>query len=102
MSAAQPFHTVLLYPQAVEVLGEAIAAYVGDGPLGPHIVCRQVNASGAFFEMIFDGTDDTGKPVEIEVMVPHGFIQMVLSVREEGRIGFGRGGPLAAAGLGPY
>jgi hypothetical protein len=102
MSAAQPFHTVLLFPQAVETLGEALSAYVAGGPLGPHIVCRQVNASGAFFEMIFDGKDEAGKPVEIEVMVPHGFIRMVLSIREEGGIGFGRGGPLAAAGLGPY
>lgn len=102
MSVAQPGHTVLLFPQAVETLGEAIAAHVGDGPLGPHIVCRQINASGAFFEMVFDATDAQGHPVEIEVMVPHGFIRMVMSVREEGRIGFGPGGPLAAAGLGPY
>jgi hypothetical protein len=38
--------------------------------------------------MVFEGTDDDDRPVDIEVMIPHGFVRMVLSVRGEGVFGF--------------
>lgn len=88
MSADQPFYAVLLFPQAIEALGNAIAGYLRDGDLGPHLVCKRIDATGAFFEMVFDGRDPQGKPVDIEVMVPHNFIRMVMSVRGEGGFGF--------------
>lgn len=88
MTADHPFYAVLLFPQAVEALGTAIASYIRSGDFGPHIVCKQVSTSGPYFEMTFDGEDKDGKPVEIEVMLPHAFIRMVLSVRDEGGFGF--------------
>lgn len=88
MTVEHPFYAVLLFPQAVETLGTAIASHIRSGDFGPHIICKQINATGPFFEMKFDGEDKDGKPVEIEVMVPHAFIRMVLSVRGDGGFGF--------------
>lgn len=88
MSVEQPFHAVLLFPHAIEALGPAISGYLRDGDLGPHIVCKRMDATGPFFEMVFDGRNPQGQPVEIEVMVPHNFIRMVMSVRGEEAFGF--------------
>lgn len=88
MNAEQPFYAVLLFPQAVEALGGAIATHIRSGAFGPHVVCRQIGSSGPFFEMVFEGTEGDGQPVEIEVMIPHAFVRMVLSVRGEGVFGF--------------
>lgn len=88
MSAGQPFYAVLLFGQAVEAMGGAIASHIRSGAFGPHVVCRRIGSSGPFFEMVFEGSDGDGKPVEIEVMIPHGFVRMVLSVRGEGVFGF--------------
>lgn len=88
MNAGQPFYAVLLFPQAVEALGGAIAKHIRDGAYGPHMVCRRIGSSGPFFEIVFEGTDGDDRPVDIEVMIPHGFVRMVLSVRGEGVFGF--------------
>lgn len=87
MPTEHPFYAVLLFPQAVETLGAAIASHIRTGAFGPHIVCKAISANGPFFEMVFEGLSE-GRPVEIEVMVPHGFVRMVLSVRGEGSFGF--------------
>lgn len=87
MTTEHAFYAVLLFPQAVETLGAAIASHIRTGTFGPHIICKTISANGPFFEMIFDGHSE-GRPVEIEVMVPHSFVRMVLSVRGEGSFGF--------------
>ena len=46
-----PYYAVFLYPQAVEVLGEPIKPYLVDGPGGPHILCAEIDSSGALFGM---------------------------------------------------
>ena len=97
MTADHSFYAVLLFPQAVETLGTAIASHIRSGDFGPHIVCKQISATGPFFEMTFDGEDKDGKSVEIEVMIPHTFIRMVLSVRGDGGFGFQRTVPAPAA-----
>lgn len=103
MSSERPFYAVLLYPQAVEALGAAITPHLREGDLGPHLVCKQINTSGALFELRFDGQGANGKPVEIEMMLPHGFIRMVLSVRGEDSFGFspGRFAPPSPGGEAP-
>lgn len=89
-SNENPSVAVLLFPQAVEAIGGALGGHIRDGDLGPHILCRQVNANGPYFEMLFDGQDAAGRSVEMEVMVPHGYIRLVMSVRGEDSFGFAR------------
>lgn len=81
---------VLLFPQAVEAIAGALGGHIREGDFGPHILCRQVNSNGPYFEMLFDGQDASGRPVEMEVMLPHGYIRMVMSVRGEDSFGFAR------------
>lgn len=90
MSNDQPSVAVLLFPQAVEAIAGALGGHIREGELGPHILCRQVNSNGPYFEMIFDGQDAAGRAVEMEVMVPHGYIRLVMSVRGDDSFGFAR------------
>jgi hypothetical protein len=83
-----PYYAVFLYPQAVEVLGEPIKPYLVDGPGGPHILCAEIDSSGALFGMTLVGKDDQGKPLELEIMLPQGMVKLVMSVHGEHGIGF--------------
>lgn len=90
MSNDLPSVAVLLFPQAVEAIAGALGGHIRDGELGPHILCRQVNTNGPYFEMVFDGKDAAGNAVEMQVMVPHGYIRLVMSVRGDDSFGFAR------------
>ena len=39
-------YAVFLFPQAIETLGAVIHPYVTDAPVGPHIVCSEVDTAG--------------------------------------------------------
>jgi hypothetical protein len=91
VSNEQPSVAVLFFPQAVEAIGGALGGHLRDGEqLGPHVLCRQVNSNGPYFEMTFEGRDGAGNEVEMQVMVPHGYIRLVMSVRGDDRFGFAR------------
>jgi len=82
-------YAVFLFPQAVEVLGEAIKPYLVEGPSGPHILCMEVDTGGAFCEMTLHGRSADGKSVELELMVPTGMIRLIVTVHgEDGVFGF--------------
>ena len=83
-----PYYAVFLFPQALEALGAPIRPYVTDGPGGPHIVCAEVDSSGALFGMTLAGKDANGKPLELEIMLPHAMVKLVMSVHGEHAIGF--------------
>ncbi len=91
MSNEHPSVAVLLFPQAVEAIGGALGGHLRDSEqLGPHVLCRQVNSNGPYFEMIFEGKDPAGAEVEMQVMAPHGYVRLVMSVRGEDSFGFAR------------
>ena len=79
---------VFLHTQALEVLGEAIRPYLSEGPAGLHLLCRDVETGGALVEVSMDGRNKEGKPVELELMIPTGFVRLVVSVRSDGDFGF--------------
>ena len=83
-----PYYAVFLFPQAVEMLGEPIKPYLVDGPGGPHILCAEIDSSGSLFGMTLLGKDDAGKPLELEIMLQHAMIKLVMSVHGEHDIGF--------------
>jgi hypothetical protein len=69
MNEANGF-AVFFFPQALEALGEAIKPYLQDGPAGDHVVCNEIDTSGALVEMTMRGTTKDGQPVALELMVP--------------------------------
>jgi hypothetical protein len=81
-------YAVFLYPQALEVLGEAVKPYITDGPQGPHIVCAEIDTGGAFCELTLHGKNSDGKNIELELMLPGSMIRLIVSLHGEGG-GFG-------------
>jgi hypothetical protein len=81
---------VFLFPQAIETLGTVIKPYLTDAAtVGPHIVCSEVDPSGPFFTLTVQGRNADGKAVEAELLMPHGFIKLVVSLHSEHGFGFG-------------
>lgn len=85
------FHAVFLHPGALEALGAAITPYLSDGPLGKHVVCREIDSGGPFFGMTIVGTASDGRTVELDLMIPSNMVLMVLSAHGEGAFGFQQG-----------
>lgn len=82
-------YAVFFFPQALEVLGDAIRPYLLDGPAGPHLLCREIDTGGAFTEMTLEGRDPDGRVVSLELMVPGSMVRMIVSAHGEGSFGFG-------------
>jgi len=82
-------YAVFLYPQALEILGEAILPYLHDGPHGPHVLCGAIDTGGALIDMTLTGRTADGQDVEIELMIPTGMVRMIVSARSDAMFGFG-------------
>ncbi|BDU17342.1 hypothetical protein [Lysobacter auxotrophicus] len=82
-------YAVFLYPQALEILGEAIRPYLLDGPHGPHVMCTAIDTGGALIDMTLHGRSEDGHEVEIELMIPTGMVRMIVSARSDAAFGFG-------------
>lgn len=81
-------YAVFLFPQALEALGEPIKPYLRDGPGGPHIVCAEIDASGALFGMTLAGKGPKSEALELEIMLPSAMVKLVMSMHGEHEIGF--------------
>jgi len=88
--AEQQIYVVFLFPQALDVLGEAIKPYLSEGPAGAHLLCSEIDTGGTFCEMTVQGRSAADKPIEIELMVPVAMIRLIVSVLDgEHEFGFG-------------
>lgn len=83
-----PTYGVYLYPQAVEALGEPVKPYLQDGPGGSHFICASIDVSGPLFGMILPGRHSDGRPSELEIMIPHAMVRLVMSIHSEHDFGF--------------
>ncbi len=84
----QTMFAVFIHAAALEALGEPIKPYLSDGAHGPHVMCREIDSGGAFFEMTIEGTDADGHTVELELMIPSAMVRMVVSTHSDGLFGF--------------
>jgi hypothetical protein len=82
------FFAVFLHPQALEVLGETVKPYLRAGPPDVHLLVNEVDTSGPYLNCWLPGQDPQGKEIEIELLIPHGFVRLVMSVRSEQEFGF--------------
>jgi hypothetical protein len=81
---------VFLFPQAIDALGEVIKPYLTDAAaVGPHIVCSEVDSAGPLFTLTVQGHNAQGRAIEAELMMPHSFIKLVVSLHSEHDFGFG-------------
>ena len=79
---------VFFYPQALEVLGEAIKPYLQDSPVGAHVACEEIDTAGGFVEMTMRGRNSEGQDVTLELMVPGSMVRMIVSSQQDGAFGF--------------
>jgi hypothetical protein len=84
----QTMYAVFIHPTALEALGEPIKPFLTDGPHGQHVVCREIDSGGAFFEMLIEGTAADGREMELELMIPSAMVRMVVSTHSDGVFGF--------------
>jgi hypothetical protein len=82
-------YAVFFFPQALEALGDAIKPYLQDGPMGPHVICNEIDTGGALLEMTIQGVTSEGKAVMLELMVPGSMVRMVVSSQSDATFGFG-------------
>ena len=73
-------YAVYLHAQALEALGEPIKPYITEGTAGQHLVCREIDTSGSFCEMVLLRSNPNGKSLELEVMIPNGMVRLVVSI----------------------
>ena len=81
-------YAVFFFPPALEALGDAIKPYLQEGPLGPHVPCREVDTAGAFIEMTLEGQTAQGGKVALELMVPGSMVRMIVSAHGDNEFGF--------------
>ena len=72
-------YCVFFHSQALDVLGEAVAPYLSDGPAGKFLLCREIDTGGSFCEIQLLGTGADGKALDVELMIPTGMIRLVIS-----------------------
>jgi len=83
-------YAVYFHAQALEVLGEAFKHYLIESPEGLHVLCREIDTSGAFCQLSLVGSTPNAKPLDVEAMIPSGMIRLVISVSgNEIDFGFG-------------
>jgi len=81
-------YAVFFFPPALEALGDAIKPYLQDGPVGPHVPCREVDTGGAFIEMTLEGRAPDGRVIALELMVPGNMVRMIVSAHSDNEFGF--------------
>ncbi len=81
-------HAVFIHTGALETLGAAIKPYLTDGPQGMHLLCKEIDSGGAFFEMVLDSHAADGALVEVELMIPAAMVRLVISAHSEDAFGF--------------
>lgn len=82
-------YAVFFFPQALEALGGAIEPFLRDGPSGPHVLCHEIDTSGALLEMTIQGINGEGDSVLRELMVPASMVRMIVSSQSDAAFGFG-------------
>ncbi len=81
-------YAVFFFAPALEALGDAIKPYLQDGPVGPHVPCREVDTGGAFIEMTLHGQAPDGRVIALELMVPGNMVRMIVSAHSDNEFGF--------------
>lgn len=82
-------YAVFFFPQALEVLGEAVKPYLQDSPAGAHVLCNEIDTGGSLVEMTLRGRDTENRDLALELMVPVSMVRMVVSTRSDESFGFG-------------
>ena len=77
-------------PQIDVALGGIIAPYLQHEGGEPRLLCREVDTGGALIELTVMLPNEEGGEMEVELMMPGNMVRMIVSVKHDGRFGFGR------------
>ena len=75
----QRTYKVYFHPQSLDVLGEALKPFLVESAEGQHLLCKEIDTTGAFCELTLAGSDSKGQPLDVEVIIPSGMIRLVIS-----------------------
>lgn len=81
-------YAVFLFPQAIEALGEAIAPFLFDSPMGQHIACREIDTGGALVQLTVHTRGSDGVQGEMTLMMPVNMVRLVISRATSLQFGF--------------
>ena len=90
--AADSGYAVFFFPAALEALGPAIDPYLVRDNGEPHVLCSEVDTSGAFIEATLEGASAAGDAQTVELMFPANMVRMIVTVQRSGAFGFARPG----------
>ncbi|RMH94542.1 hypothetical protein EBB59_02405 [Lysobacter pythonis] len=83
-------YAVYLFPAAVEALGGIVQPYLSHPGGEPCLQCREVDTGGVLIEMTLAIENPEGGPLEVELMLPANMVRMIVTLKHDGRFGFGR------------
>lgn len=81
------FAVVLVEQAALElraIFGGSLQTPEG---LPPYVLCKAVNPAGPYFHMTLD-QEYEGKPIQIEVQIPHAYVRGVVNAPDLRPLGF--------------
>jgi hypothetical protein len=81
---------VLLYKEAYEDIGDILAPYVSEGPIGKYIYCKTAQEHGSFLDMTFtpELCADTVKE-DMLISVPLRYVKFMTTSSASLPMGFG-------------
>lgn len=80
---------VLLTEYGLQELGNAIAPYLQEGPIGKFIYCESAVQHGSFIEMVFDPKHTDGSiKTRMVISVPLQFVKFMATAEDTLTIGF--------------
>lgn len=84
-------YAVLLFKEAIEVLGDALEPYLFSGPMGRHLYCKKLEHIGGFIEMTFTpGQVKHRIESDVNLQLPSQFVKFITYANDgdQKKIGF--------------
>ncbi len=75
----QRSYKVYFHPQSLDALGDALKPFLVESVEGQHLLCKEIDVTGAFCELTLTGSDSKGQPLDVEVIIPSGMVRLVIS-----------------------
>lgn len=84
-------YAVLLFNEAIEVLGVALEPYFLSGPVGKHLYCRKLEHIGGFIELTFTPEQVRHSiKSDVNIQIPSHFVKFIAYANDDDqkKIGF--------------
>jgi hypothetical protein len=86
--ASKQTYSVLLFAEAIEVLGDAIKPFLRTGQFGDFIPCQAVETHGPLCTLVVDTRSEGATDLTVELQLPYPMIKLIVGTEAEGHAGF--------------